>query len=209
MKKTFAIILTVAACVCMAEPRPRTSGPINPGVNTNYGRLNGDVAVYAPKFLNLGNIVGDQAFPYPVWTAHGKEADYRAQNWKPIDWTVEQRDGYTARLTGKFEPGTNDNIKASVAYDPVPEPPPPPPRNLQLSKMKLKANMRTLGIWSNVWEMVSSDPDLLSDWQDSVVFDERNEFVQNAFAALESAGLTAELKEWVVTNSVTEIEVRQ
>ena len=202
----------MAACLCAAvvaataEPRPRTPGPVNPGVNTNYGRLNGDVAVYAPKFLNLGNIVGDQAFPYPVWSAHGKEADYRAQNWKPIDWTVEQRDGYTARLTGKFEPGTNDNIKASVAYDPVP---PPPPRNLQLSKMKLKSNMRQIGIWSNVWEMVSSDPELLSDWNDSVVFDERNEFVQGAFAALESYGLTPELREFIVTNSVTEIEVRQ
>lgn len=183
MKKTLAIILTMAACLCaaVAEPRPRTPGPVNPGVNTNYGRLNGDVAVYAPKFLNLGNIVGDQAFPYPVWSAHGKERDYRAQNWKPIDWTIEPKTGYVGRLTGKFEPGTNDNIKASVAYDPIPPPPAPAPR--VLSKLKAVVALKQAGVWDQVKAWIT-DNDLEDEYAAAVTFKEDNEYFAIGLASL-------------------------
>lgn len=205
---TIFTALSVSALTVAAAPNapamPRAARVQN--VTTNYGRLNGSAVEFAPRIINIGGLTNGYFRTKNVWTAHANERQYRAQNWLPIYWKAEVREGFTARFTGAFEAGTNDDIRAVFAYDPVP---PPPPRNLQLSKMKLKANMRQIGIWSNVWEMVSSDPELLSDWNDSVVFDERNEFVQGAFAALESYGLTPELREFIVTNSVTEIEVRQ
>lgn len=205
---TIFTTLAVSALTVAAEPTapamPRAARVQN--VTTNYGRLNGSAVEFAPRIINIGGLTNGYFRTKNVWTAHANERQYRAQNWLPIDWKAEVREGFSARFTGTFEAGTNDDIRAVFAYDPIP---PPPPRNLQLSKMKLKANMRQIGIWSNVWEMVSSDPELLSDWNDSVVFDERNEFVQGAFAALESYGLTPELREFIVTNSVTEIEVRQ
>ncbi len=202
MKKSlFAFALSFALAAAAA---PRV--PAGQGVTTNYGRLDGVKVVYAPRVINVGGLTNGYFRTKNVWTAHASERQYRAQNWLPIDWKAEARDGFAARFTGTFAPGTNNNIRAGFEYDAIP---PPPPRNLQLSKMKLKANMRQIGIWSNVWEMVSSAPDLLSDWNDSVVFDERNKFVQGAFAALEAAGLTPDLREFIITNSVTEIEVRQ
>ena len=204
-KKLVAIFTAMSMSVLTMTATPSAPNATQ-NVTTNYGRLSGSTVEFAPRVINVGGLTNGYFRTKNVWTAHANERQYRAQNWLPIDWKAEVREGFTARFTGAFEAGMNDDIRAVFAYDPVP---PPPPRNLQLSKMKLKANMKAIGIWSNVWEMVSSDPDLLSDWNDSVVFDERNEFVQGAFAALESYGLTPELREFIVTNSVTEIEVRQ
>lgn len=172
-------------------------------VNRDYGRVSPSNTVeYAPISLNLGNIVNGRAFPHPVTVLNPSAAQYAVQGWLPIITNAPTRTGYEAIASGTWAV-TNGVVAPVWTWRAL------PPRNLQLSKMKLKANMRQIGIWSNVWQMVSSDPDLLSDWNDSVVFDERNEFVQGAFSALEAAGLTPELREFIITNSVTEIEVRQ
>ncbi len=186
---------------------PLLGAPVNHNapVNRNYGRVSESNTVeYAPISLRLGNIVNGRAFPHPVTVLNPSATQYAVQGWLPVVTNpppVFVR-GYEAVSTGHWYV-TNGVIRLEYVMRAL------PPRNLQLSKMKLKANMRQIGIWSNVWQMVSSDPDLLSDWNDSVVFDERNEFVQGAFSALEAAGLTPELREFIITNSVTEIEVRQ
>ena len=85
-----------------------------------------------------------------------------------------------------------------------------PPRNLQLSKMRLKKAFKSLRVWDQVWELISADEDVLADWNDSVVLDEQDVMVQSALRSLKDFGiLTADQVEAVITNSVTEIEVRQ
>ena len=49
---------------------------------------------------------------------------------------------------------------------------------------------------------------MLQDWNDSVVLDEHNPVVQGALSSLRQM-LSDEQLEFIVTNSVTEIEVRQ
>lgn len=175
---------------------------VPPGQTPHFGKVVNGSVQYAPLRIPLGNIVDGVVYPNCIWTSHGATNQYAALGWLPVDRTPHERPGFIVEASGAWAV-TNGVVAPVWTWRAL------PPRNLQLSKMKLKANMRQIGIWSNVWQMVSSDPDLLSDWNDSVVFDERNEFVQGAFSALEAAGLTPELREFIITNSITEIEVRQ
>ena len=74
--------------------------------------------------------------------------------------------------------------------------------------MRLKTQLRNLGAWDDIWAFISADEGVLQDWNDSVVLDEQNPVVQGAFRALKQK-LSDEQIEFVVTNSVTEIQVRQ
>lgn len=173
-------------------------------VNRDYGRVSPSNTVeYAPISLNLGNIVNGRAFPHPVTVLNPSAAQYSAQGWLPVVTNpppVWLR-GYEAVSTGRWYV-TNDVIRLEYVMRAL------PPRNLQLSKMRLKANLRQLGAWDDIWTFISADPDVLQDWNDSVVLDELNPVVQSAFRALRQM-LPEDAIETVITNSVTEIEVRQ
>lgn len=173
-------------------------------VNRNYGRVTESNTVeYAPISLRLGNIVNGRAFPHPVTVLNPSAAQYAVQGWLPVVTNpppVWLR-GYEAVSTGRWYV-TNDVIRLEYVMRAL------PPRNLQLSKMRLKSNLRNLGAWDDIWAYISADPDVLQDWNDSVVLDELNPVVQGAFRALRQM-LSDEQIESIVTNSVTEIEVRQ
>lgn len=171
-------------------------------VNRNFGRVTASNTVeYAPISLNLGNIVNGRAFPHPVTVLNPSAAQYSVQGWLPVVTNAPIRAGYEAIVSG-FWSVTNGVVSPIFAWRAL------PPRNLQLSKMRLKANLRDLGAWDDIWAYISADPDVLQDWNDSVVLDEQNPVVQGAFRALRQM-LSDEQIESIVTNSVTEIEVRQ
>ena len=171
-------------------------------VNRDYGRVSPSNTVeYAPISLNLGNIVNGRAFPHPVTVLNPSAAQYSAQGWLPVVTNAPVRAGYVAEASGLWCV-SNNAVVPVFAWRVL------PPRNLQLSKMRLKANLRQLGAWDDIWTFISADPDVLQDWNDSVVLDELNPVVQSAFRALRQI-LPAEAVETVITNSVTEIEVRQ
>lgn len=171
-------------------------------VNRNFGRVTASNTVeYAPISLNLGNIVNGRAFPHPVTVLNPSAAQYSAQGWLPVVTNVPARTGYVAEASGAWAV-TNGVVAPVWTWRAL------PPRNLQLSKMRLKANLRNLGAWDDIWAFISADPEVLQDWNDSIVLDELNPVVQGAFRALRQI-LPAEAVESVITNSVTEIEVRQ
>ncbi len=174
---------------------------IPPGQTPHFGKvLDGDVQ-YAPLRIPLGNIVDGVVYPNCVWTTHGATNQYAALGWLPVDRTPPERPGFIAEASGAWAV-TNGVVAPVWTWRAL------PPRNLQLSKMRLKANLRQLGAWDDIWAYISADPDVLQDWNDSVVLDEQNPVVQGAFRALRSM-LPDETIEAVITNSVTEIEVRQ
>ena len=171
-------------------------------VNRNYGRVSTSNTVeYAPISLQLGNIVNGRAFPHPVTVLNPSATQYSVQGWLPIVTNAPVRAGYEAVVSG-FWSVTNGVVSPNWTWRAL------PPRNLQLSKMRLKSNLRELGAWDDIWAFISADPEVLQDWNDSVVLDELNPVVQGAFRALRQM-LPAEAVETVITNSVTEIEVRQ
>lgn len=171
-------------------------------VNRNYGRVTESNTVeYAPISLRLGNIVNGRAFPHPVTVLNPSAAQYAVQGWLPIVTNAPTRTGYEAIASGIWAV-TNGVVAPVWTWRAL------PPRNLQLSKMRLKANLRNLGAWDDIWAFISADPDVLQDWNDSVVLDELNPVVQGAFRALRQM-LSNEQIESIITNSVTEIEVRQ
>ena len=193
MKKL--ITLSVALVAVLVSARPAYN------VNTNYGHWVDGAVEFAPKFLDVGHIVNGVVYPHPVWSPSGTASNYLALGWSQIDYTPPApRDGYEAMVDG-FE-FTNGVIRLKAVYTPI------PPRNLQLSKMRLKQQLRNLGAWDDIWTFISADEDVLQDWNDSVVLDEQNSVVQGAFRALKQM-LSDEQIEFVITNSVTEIEVRQ
>ena len=173
-------------------------------VNRNYGRVTSSNTVeFAPISLDLGNIVDGRAFPHSVKMLNPSAAQYSAQGWLPVVTNpppVFVR-GYETVSTGHWYV-TNGVIRLEYVMRAL------PPRNLQLSKMRLKAQLRTLGAWDDIWAFISADEDVLQDWNDSVVLDEANPVVQGSFRALRQM-LSDEQIEFVITNSVTEIEVRQ
>ena len=173
-------------------------------VNRNYGRVTSSNTVeFAPISLDLGNIVDGRAFPHSVKMLNPPAAIYAEHEWLPVSTNTPSRAGFVAVESGAWTV-TNGVVMPVWSWQAL------PPRNLQLSKMKLKANLRQLGVWDTVWEFINEDEDVLEDWRDSVVLDERDAMVQMAFNALKASGvLTAEQVEFIVTNSVTEIEVRQ
>ena len=171
-------------------------------VNREYGRVSPSNTVeYAPISLNLGNIVNGRAFPHPVTVLNPSVAQYAVQGWLPIVTNAPVRPGYEAVASGAWAV-TNGVVTPVWSWRAL------PPRNLQLSKMRLKAQLRTLGAWDDIWAFISADGDVLQDWNDSVVLDEANPVVQGALRALRQM-LSDEQIEFVITNSVTEIEVRQ
>lgn len=173
-------------------------------VNRNFGRLSvSNTVEYAPISLNLGNIVNGRAFPHPVTVLNPSAAQYAVNGWLPVVTNPPPiwLRGYEAVSTGRWYV-TNDVIRLEYVMRAL------PPRNLQLSKMRLKTNLRDLGAWDDIWAYISADPDVLQDWNDSVVLDEQNPVVQGAFRALRQM-LSNEQIESIITNSVTEIEVRQ
>lgn len=190
MKRCLLVILLAALSVFSAP------------VNRDYGRVTASNTVeYAPISLNLGNIVNGRAFPHPVTVLNPSAAQYSVQGWLPVMTNAPMRAGFVAEASG-FWCVSNNAVVPIFTWRAL------PPRNLQLSKMRLKANLRQLGAWDDIWAYISADPDVLQDWNDSVVLDEQNPVVQGAFRALRSM-LPDEAVETVITNSVTEIEVRQ
>ncbi len=176
---------------------------IPPGQTPNFGKVVDGNVQYAPLRIPLGNIIDGVVYPNCVWTSHGTTNQYAAIGWLPVDRTPPSRPGYVAEASGAWTV-TNGVVAPVWAWRAL------PPRNLQLSKMKLKKAFKTLRVWDQVWEIISSDEDVLADWNDSVVLDEQDAMVQSAFQSLEQFGiLTADQVEAVITNSVTEIEVRQ
>lgn len=171
-------------------------------VNREYGRVSPSNTVeYAPISLNLGNIVNGRAFPHPVTVLNPSVTQYAVQGWLPVVTNAPIRTGYEAIASGIWAV-TNGVVAPVWSWRAL------PPRNLQLSKMRLKAQLRNLGAWDDIWAFISADAEVLQDWNDSVVLDEQNPVVQGAFRALRQM-LSDEQIEFVVTNSVTEIEVRQ
>ncbi len=174
---------------------------VPPGQTPHFGKVvNGNVQ-YAPLRIPLGNIIDGVVYPNCVWTSHGTTNQYVTLGWFPVDRTPPVRPGFIAETSGVWTV-TNGVVAPVWTWRAL------PPRNLQLSKMRLKANLRQLGAWDDIWTFISADPDVLQDWNDSVVLDELNPVVQSAFRALRQM-LPAEAVEAVITNSVTEIEVRQ
>lgn len=171
-------------------------------VNRNYGRVTSSNTVeFAPISLDLGNIVDGRVFPHSVKMLNSPAAIYAEHGWLPVVTNAPTRAGFVAIASVSW-------CVTNGVVSPVWEWQVLPPRNLQLSKMKLKAQLRTLGAWDGIWAYISADPDVLQDWNDSVVLDEQNPVVQGAFRALRQM-LSDEQLEFVITNSVTEIEVRQ
>lgn len=171
-------------------------------VNRNFGRVTvSNTVEYAPISLNLGNIVDGRAFPHPVTVLNPSPTQYALQGWLPVVTNAPTRPGFVAEASGTCAV-TNGVVAPVWTWRAL------PPRNLQLSKMRLKANLRQLGAWDDIWAFISADAEVLQDWNDSVVLDEQNPVVQGAFRALRQM-LPAEAVETVITNSVTEIEVRQ
>ena len=178
------------------------AAPITPNLTSRFGKVvdNGCIQ-YAPAKIPLGNIVDGVAYPHCVWTTHGTTNQYAAIGWLPIDTTPPVRAGFVAEASGLWCV-SNNAVVPIITWRAL------PPRNLQLSKMRLKTNLRNLGAWDDIWAFISADADVLQDWNDSVVLDERNPVVQGAFRALRQM-LSDEDIETLITNSVTEIEVRQ
>ena len=171
-------------------------------VNRNYGRVTSSNTVeFAPISLDLGNIVDGRAFPHSVKMLNPPAAIYAERGWLPVSTNAPSRAGFVAVESGTWVV-TNGVVMPVWSWQAL------PPRNLQLSKMRLKQQLRTLGAWDDIWAYISADADVLQDWNDSVVLDEQNPVVQGAFRALRSM-LPDEAVETVITNSVTEIEVRQ
>ena len=171
-------------------------------VNRNYGRVSPSNTVeYAPISLQLGNVVNGRAFPHPVTVLNPSAAQYSVQGWLPVVTNVPARAGFVAEASG-FWCVSNNAVMPVFIWRAL------PPRNLQLSKMRLKTNLRNLGAWEDIWAFISADSDVLQDWNDSVVLDEHNPVVQGALSSLRQM-LSDEQLEFIVTNSVTEIEVRQ
>jgi len=196
--KKLILVFSLFAGLALAAPPAR--------VTPNFGRVSPSNTVeYAPAVISLGNIVDGRAYPHAVWTAHGTTNQYAALGWLPVDRTppIVWLRGYEAVSTDRYFE-TNGVIRLEYVMRAL------PPRNLQLSKMKLKKAFKSLRVWDQVWEFISADEDVLADWNDSVVLDEQDVMVQAAFRSLQDYGvLTAEQVEAVITNSVTEIEVRQ
>jgi hypothetical protein len=183
---------------------PLLGAPVNHNapVNRNYGRVTESNTVeYAPISLQLGNIVNGRAFPHPVTVLNPSAAQYSVQGWLPVMTNAPMRAGFVAEASG-FWCVSNNAVVPIFTWRAL------PPRNLQLSKMRLKANLRNFGAWDDIWAYISADADVLQDWNDSVVLDEQNPVVQGAFNALRQM-LPDDAIEAVITNSVTEIEVRQ
>ena len=171
-------------------------------VNRNYGRVTSSNTVeFAPISLDLGNIVDGRAFPHSVKMLNPPAARYAEHGWLPVVTNTPERAGFVAEASGLWCV-TNSAVAPVWSWRAL------PPRNLQLSKMKLKAQLRAVGVWDNIWAYISADESVLQDWNDSVVLDEQNAVVQGAFQALRQM-LSEEQIEAVITNSVTEIEVRQ
>lgn len=171
-------------------------------VNRSYGRVSPSNTVeYAPISLDLGNIVDGHAFPHAVKMLNPPAETYAAHGWLPVATNVPVRAGFSAVPTDVW-------CVTNGVVSPVWEWQALPPRNLQLSKMRLKTNLRNLGAWDDIWAFISADEDVKQDWNDSVVLDEQNPVVQGAFNALRQM-LSDEQIEFICTNSVTEIEVRQ
>jgi hypothetical protein len=191
----YLAILLMAVAAAFADP-----------TNASYGRLTPSGAIEcAPVRLDLGNIVHGRAFPDPVIALNPSAEDYASQGWLPVVTNAPVREGWEPyRIAAWYV--TNDLICARWEWRQVVV----PPRNLQLSKMKLKAAFKELGVWDAVWNYIKSDEDMLEDWRDSVVLDERDDMVQSAFRALVASGVLSSADvEDVIVNSVTEIEVRQ
>lgn len=195
MKKLILVFFLLAGLVLAAPPAR---------VTPNFGRVSPSNTVeYAPAVISLGNIVDGRAYPHAVWTAHGSTNQYAVLGWLPVDRTPPARPGYETVASGVWL-ATNGVVAPAWTWRAL------PPRNLQLSKMRLKSNFKSLRVWDQVWEFISADEEVLADWNDSVVLDERDAMVQAAFRSLQDYGvLTADQVEAVITNSVTEIEVRQ
>jgi len=175
-------------------------------IRQDYGRVSlSNTVEFAPAVLNLGHVVDGKAYPFPVRALHPTREQYAALGWLPVVTNpppVFVR-GYEAVSTGHWY-ATNGVIRLEYVMRAL------PPRNLQLSKMKLKKAFKSLRVWDQVWEFISADEEVLADWNDSVVLDEQDVMVQSAFRSLQDYGvLTADQVEAVITNSVTEIEVRQ
>ncbi len=189
----FLLIALLAALPVLSAP-----------VNRDFGRVTASNTLeYAPISLNLGNIVNGRAFPHPVTVLYPSATQYAVQGWLPVVTNsppVFVR-GYESVSTGHWYV-TNGVIRLEYVMRAL------PPRNLQLSKMRLKAQLRDLGAWDEIWAFISADAEVLQDWNDSVVLDEQNPVVQGAFRALRQM-LSDEDIETLITNSVTEIEVRQ
>ncbi len=174
---------------------------IPPGQTPHFGKVvNGNVQ-YAPLRIPLGNIIDGVVYPNCIWTSHGATNQYAALGWLPVDRTPPVRPGFIAEASGAWAV-TNGVVAPVWTWRAL------PPRNLQLSKMRLKANLRNLGAWDDIWAFISADENVKQDWNDSVVLDEKNPVVQGALNALRQM-LSDEQIEFIVTNSVTEIEVRQ
>lgn len=173
-------------------------------IRLDYGRISPSNTVeFAPAVLNLGHMVGGKTYPFPVRALHPTREQYAAQGWLPVATNAPSRIGFVAEASGAWTV-TNGVVAPVWAWRAL------PPRNLQLSKMKLKKAFKSMRVWDQVWEIISSDEDVQADWNDSVVLDERDAMVQAAFRLLMDYGvLTADQVEAVITNSVTEIEVRQ
>lgn len=144
-------------------------------VNREYGRVSPSNTVeYAPISLNLGNIVNGRAFPHPVTVLNPSAAQYAVQGWLPVVTNAPTRAGFVAIASVSW-------CVTNGVVSPVWEWQVLPPRNLQLSKMRLKAQLRNLGAWDDIWAFISADAEVLQDWNDSVVLDEQNPVVQGAF----------------------------
>lgn len=189
MTKILILLLSVASAI--AAP-----------VNRNYGRVSPSNTVeYAPATISLGNIVNGRAYPHNVTALNPSAALYAEHGWLPVVTNAPPRAGFVA-LAGVSWCVTNGVVSPVWTWQAL------PPRNLQLSKMRLKTQLRNLGAWDDIWAFISADEGVLQDWNDSVVLDEQNPVVQGAFRALKQK-LSDEQIEFVVTNSVTEIQVRQ
>lgn len=187
----FLLIALLAALPVLSAP-----------VNRDYGRVTASNTVeYAPISLNLGNIVNGRAFSHPVTVLNPSATQYSVQGWLPIVTNAPVRAGFVAEASGLWCV-SNNAIVPIFAWRAL------PPRNLQLSKMRLKQQLRAYDAWNDIWTFISADAEVLQDWNDSVVLDEQNPVVQGAFRALRQM-LPDEAIEAVLTNSVTEIEVRQ
>ena len=187
----YAFLIALLAATAFAAP-----------VNRNYGRVSPSNTVeYAPATISLGNVVNGRAYPRNVTALNPSAALYAEHGWLPIVTNAPVRAGFAAIAGGSWCV-TNGVVSPVWTWQAL------PPRNLQLSKMRLKRNLRDLGAWDDIWTFIAADPDVLQDWNDSVVLDERDPVVQGALRALRQM-LSDEQIEFVVTNSVTEIEVRQ
>lgn len=198
MNRAFAYLLAALLC------GPLLAGPAVNRTTPDFGRISPSNTVeFAPLWINLGNFVNGKVYPHSFWTSHGTTNQYAALGWLPVDSTPPMRPGYTAEASGMWAV-TNGVIVPVWSWRAL------PPRNLQLSKMRLKKAFKSLRVWDQVWELISADEDVLADWNDSVVLDEQDVMVQSALRSLKDFGiLTADQVEAVITNSVTEIEVRQ